>query len=234
MKRIYFLLDETGSMGAVTEQSIAGFNQYVKDQVGPRGVRMSLITFNSLAIKTQFSDTKPKDVKPLTLADYRPDHTTPLYDAMLYAIDLAKSEQQAKDEVVIVVLTDGQENASVKCRDLRTVSDAIIERQKAGWLFVYMGANQDAWAVGGSLGIPKGMTLTYDAARPEEAFRQASIGTRAYLSGNEAVTTNFFRDDHLDPNQTVVRTPKVSTVTSKSTAKNINLAGTGVSSKSST
>ena len=71
-------------------------------------------------------------------------------------------ERAWKDRVLILIITDGQENAS-KEYDLRTVRALIERKEREGWNFAYMGANQDSFAVGGEMGVRSAFTQNYAA-----------------------------------------------------------------------
>jgi len=73
----------------------------------------------------------------------------------------------------LIILTDGHENASIEYTKAH-VKDLIEQKQKDGWTVIYLGANQDAFAEGGSLGIAPHMTMNYDVRRTPEAFRALS------------------------------------------------------------
>jgi len=82
----------------------------------------------------------------------------------------------------VIIFTDGHENASHTYTKAH-IKDLITDRTKDGWEFVYLGANQDAFAVGGGLGIAPGATMTYDANRTPDAFSRLSAAVSCRASG---------------------------------------------------
>jgi hypothetical protein len=134
----------------------------------------------------------------MTGETYRPDALTPLYDAI--ATTIRRTENKAgKDAVLFIVMTDGEENAS-KEHDFKSVQ-ALIE-EKSDWTFVYLGANQDAWAVGTKMGIAAGNTMSYaqnKTGQTMSAMTQASVRfvTQAAQS-DEFKTKNFWKDANVD------------------------------------
>lgn len=97
-----------------------------------------------------------------------------------------------KAKVMCVVLTDGLENAS-KETSAADLADLIAERERRGWTFIYLGANQDAWATGQRTGFStraSGQTVSYagTAQGTRSALRSVSGDTVAYLSDTERYT----------------------------------------------
>lgn len=121
-----------------------------------------------------------------TLADgaYRPRGATPLNDAVVATIRAIDARAARDDRVMLVVLTDGLENASET--PSRTVRDLIAEREAAGWEFIYLGANQDSWADSEQIDV---------AARGRKFdFLATPEGTAAALH-HSALRVRDFRDD---------------------------------------
>jgi hypothetical protein len=81
-----------------------------------------------------------------------------------------------------VILTDGQENSSYKFTKAH-IKDLIEQKTKDGWTFAYLGANQDAFAEAGSIGIAPGCTTNYDVNRTPAAFRALSAAMSSQASG---------------------------------------------------
>jgi hypothetical protein len=187
---INFLLDETGSMMSVKQQTIEGFNEYL-NSMRKEKVDFKLTKFNSS--KTEIHDTKPaKDYPELTYETYVPDATTPLYDAIGRSVrSLENDLKEKKRKVLMVIMTDGLENASQEYnRD--AIFKLVSEKEKDGWTFVYLGANQDSWAVAEPLGFNKGNVTNYDPHNTVQTYNMAAQRTASYLSkGNIG---NFFDD----------------------------------------
>ena len=188
---VCFVLDETGSMLEVKEETIIGFNEYIKTlKKRKENVLFSLTTFNSSCVKLVHKEVKIGKVSPLTDETYRPNFFTPLYDAIGQTI--RGIEKEPKRQVLFVIMTDGEENASKEFSQ-KGVFDLITEKTKAGWTFVFLGANQDAWRVGQSIGITaKANTLTYDVDDMKQTMRSVSTGTACYLATDGKQTDKFF------------------------------------------
>jgi hypothetical protein len=103
-----------------------------------------------------------------------------LLDALGRLIDHAERRARGRDEdPVVVVFTDGQENAS-----RQWTREVLFERIKGleakGWTFVFLGANQDSYAEAGVLGFSPGNTSNWNPRFAEMAFRQASRAIGSY------------------------------------------------------
>ena len=125
-------------------------------------------------------------MEPLNQTTYMPRGGTPLYDAVGRSI--AEVEAGNPDgKVVFVIITDGEENSSREF-DRDDVFNRIAAKRKAGWEFVFMGANVDAYASGAAMGIPVASSYQYaaDAASVKGAFAAVSHSTTMYRSGGAA------------------------------------------------
>lgn len=188
---VAFLLDETGSMKRFQDTTVSGYNEYLDDLRTEKNFSMMLTRFNSAKMET-IGPAPTKDMKALEFDDYRPQHTTPLYDAIGHIISLASVH--AEDAVLCVIMTDGLENASNE-HNKDSIFKMISKKQEEGWQFAFLGSNQNAWAVGTSLGVPGKSTLTYDQGKTGETFNVVSAATRSYAAGDSVPKSAFFTDD---------------------------------------
>lgn len=201
MTVVSFLLDETGSMDTVRDATISGFNEYVGSlKQRDAKVLFTLTLFNSAKLATVHNAVPVGNVPDLTRDSYRPTATTPLYDAIAQVIhdtENAAAAMKAKPDVLLVVLTDGLENAS-KEYSRTAIFDLIQRKEKDGWTFAYLGANQDAWAVAESIGVAGANSLTYDASAPQQAFSRLSKATDLYFAAAPSASRGFFSDQEPD------------------------------------
>lgn len=174
-KRTYvtFLLDETGSMMSHRDQTISAFNEYLGTLQGQEGaIRCALTLFNSESTRVVYNGVPVAQVAPLNADTYQPQATTPLYDAIMGAVRATEEAvaERKKTEVFCVILTDGLENASREhTRD--DVFATIRTKTAAGWTFVYLGADQDAWEIGQGLGIARGNTASFSKHKIAHAMK---------------------------------------------------------------
>lgn len=166
--RIAVVLDRSGSMASVREATIAGFNEFVREQQRlPGEAWLSLLQFDD-----QFEtviDCQIADVPLLTAQTFVPRGSTALLDAQgrtivgLGAELLSLPENERASKVIVVTITDGDENASKEFSHAQIVQMIGEQREKYGWEFTYIGANQDAVKVAVSLGMAAGSAITYVA-----------------------------------------------------------------------
>ena len=117
---IIYLLDCSGSMGALQEPAVAAFNDFVKSQKEvPGGALLTLVQFNDEHETTIFPPPI-RDLHPWHAADYVPRGTTALLDAIACTIaDVDHGltrlpEEQSPGKVIFAIFTDGEENASTR------------------------------------------------------------------------------------------------------------------------
>jgi hypothetical protein len=181
LTHVYVLLDRSGSMSAIADDTVGGFAAFVREQRAVAGrCRLSLAQFDD-SYERVYAAVDIADVPPLVL---QPRGSTALHDAMLRLIGEAGAELAALPEeerpgtVLVAVLTDGQENSSREATG--TAVKALVERQQSqwGWQFTYLGANQDAVLTARGLGIRAEDALTYAAGNVDAAFSVQSAKTR--------------------------------------------------------
>lgn len=187
---ITFILDESGSMGPLAEAARNGFNEFLTDQIGGDGSTWWTLTTFSDHRRTRFAVIPGAEVRPLG-DDYSPGGMTALYDAVGSAITktarfLERAGRGRPENVIVVILTDGMENASREWTH-RRVFDLIRETEQSGWQFVFLGANQDSWAVSQHLGIQQGAVVDWagDEASHHRAMEELADASWDYRTSRQ-------------------------------------------------
>lgn len=183
------ILDRSGSMAPVAKDMEGGFDQMMRDQAKVKGTcNVTLVQFDD-EVETVYSGVPVAKVPKCSL---QPRGWTALLDAIGQTLanvdtELAKLPAERRPErVMVLVITDGQENRSTEYR-LPQVKHMIEERQARGWAFVYLGANVDAFAEAGAMGIPAFAAAAYDA-QPHTAramYLCASTSLASYRRGED-------------------------------------------------
>ena len=194
---ITFILDESASMGSIERAAREGFNAYREEQIAHGGETWwTLTTFNQ-GVHTRYSALPGRRVPKLG-ADYSPSGCTALYDAIGASImktraHLSKLGADRPADVIVVILTDGMENASREWSP-EQVFELITESEAAGCQFIFLGANQDSWEVSQRMGIRRGVVVDWspDARSHHLAMQEASIASSDYRA--HGVSRSQYRD----------------------------------------
>ena len=160
---LVLVLDKSGSMQGLESDTIGGFNSMIKKQKAlDVPVRVTAVLFND---KTDvlYESRSIHSVHALTEKEYEVGGTTALLDAVgstILNVD-QKGNVKKGTKVIFVIITDGMENASrefTKTKVKQMISD---KQEKYGWDFIYLGANIDAAAEAGAIGVKKANAVTY-------------------------------------------------------------------------
>lgn len=164
------VVDKSGSMGPLQNDAIGGFNSFLKDQKAqPGDARLTLVLFDT-DYKVVYDGKPLQDVPELTHETYVPGGATALIDACCRAIDtvgkrLANTpEAQRPRKVMVLIITDGEENSSKEFTMEQLRSRVECQRGVYKWEFVFFGANIDAFAVGSAMGLSPDLCVNYVAS----------------------------------------------------------------------
>jgi len=187
---IICVIDRSGSMETIKKEAIGGFNAFLEEQKKlPGDANLSVVLFDH-EYSPQFSGPLA-DAKPFDASTYQPRGTTALLDAVGRTIDdtgkrlAALAEQDRPNKVIMLILTDGQENASKDYQKARVKELIEQQRSKYNWEFVFLAANQDAFAEGGQLGIASCVNFTADAQGTQAAYANMTRGVTSYRLGGQ-------------------------------------------------
>lgn len=161
---ICLILDRSGSMGGRETDVINGVNSFIEEQRKlPDPASIAFVRFDSEATERFRAMGPLAECKPLTADEYKPRGGTPLLDAVGKTIAELDADWKAEkpERCILVVVTDGQENASREYTKAK-IQEMVKARQDSGmWAFVYLGANVDAFAEAGSMGFAGANTAGY-------------------------------------------------------------------------
>jgi len=151
------IIDESGSMQSIKKEAIDSVNETIQTIRSAQKKHeeqehfVSLVTFNDY-VKTVYECVPVEEIKELTAETYRPDCCTALYDAMGLSLNALSKKVAEDDKVLVTVVTDGYENASREYSG-KAVKALVDELKAKGWVFAYIGANQDVEAVAATISI---------------------------------------------------------------------------------
>lgn len=162
-----FILDRSGSMAGFEADTIGGFNSLIeKQKEEPGEAYVTTVLFDD-KYELLHDHVNIKDVPALTSKEYRPRGMTALLDAVGRTINsigerLANTPEEARpSQVMIMITTDGYENASKEFK-LDQVRQMIQHQQeKYSWLFMFLGADMNAVNEAKKIGIDTAYAKTY-------------------------------------------------------------------------
>jgi hypothetical protein len=141
------------------------------------------------------------DVPELTRETYKPNGGTPLYDA--FCTTLKGIQDRPDEKYLFVVLTDGEENMSKEYTEKQMKALKTKLEDKGNWTFVYIGANQDAWATASKFGYTSSNVTNFNATQKGTgmAFVTLSAATRSYSVSPTMSTSAFYTDTQKKENE---------------------------------
>lgn len=187
---LIFILDRSGSMGGLESDTIGGFNATISDQKTlEEETRVTTILFDNF-FEILHDRIDLQNLPTLTEKDYFVRGSTALYDAVALGINkIVNVQKQTKqdgraDKVIMVIITDGYENSS------RETNAAMLHKmidgcKKDGWEFLFLGADIDAQAAAGAIGIESSRASNFvkDAQGVQVQYDSLNVAIRTMRSG---------------------------------------------------
>jgi uncharacterized protein YegL len=197
-KKTYYLLvlDRSGSMQDCISETISGFNEQIQmirslqNRFPEQEFRISLTTFNH-TVEPVFENVDIRMVKELGRHNYLPEGTTALLDAIgdsVIRLKHAIAGEIENDEAtaVVVILTDGLENASREF-SFERVSKLIKELERSdSWTFSFLGTTREAVESAQRMNINRLNTRVYDKADMSDTLANIANSMEDYLEDKQA------------------------------------------------
>lgn len=217
---VTLLIDRSGSMSVIRQATVDGINSFINEQKAiPGDGCWSLYQFDSPGMhnvgrtifmpEEQFperiySAMPQSQVEAIPLSKFVPRGNTALIDATCITIDqtgariAAMPESDRPSNVVMVIVTDGMENASIRYTQEQLRQRITHQKEKYNWTFIYLGANQDAIAEGAKYGI-------------EEKTCAGFVATTAGTTASYQHVNSCFRNWKMDgmKNEGLIVNPEV-------------------------
>ena len=196
------ILDESGSMESIKPTIIEGFNELVQTiqgiekQFPDQEHTISFLTFNSLGQKFHHFNHPVAKLQKINEKNYNPDSGTPLFDAMGHSLLKVKHhlEGQTDYNVLVTILTDGEENASKEFSGA-DIKKLVEELQMNRWTFTYIGTDHDVEKIARSLSIKNTMTFEKNEADIKNMWLKESSARASYsekIRLKEDTSTGYF------------------------------------------
>ena len=192
---ITVVLDRSGSMVSIAGDMRGGFDSFIRKQREiPGDCRVTLVQFDD-KYDTVYTALPVHVVPPLVL---EPRGSTALLDAVGRTINATgrrlhqMSEGDRPSQVLFVIITDGEENASHEFLGDKVATMTKHQREQYKWEFIYLGANQDAFAVAQKMGILRNaVTYQHHGDGAQAMFNACSASIGSYRSGGEQLNDNL-------------------------------------------
>lgn len=165
---VVFIIDKSGSMSGLENETIRGYNDFLSKQKEVEGdAIVSTVLFNDI-VKVIHDRVKIEKVNLITKEEYYVGGTTALYDAIGGGIDHINKvhenlyDYQKPSKVIFVIITDGMENSSRKYSHYVIKEKIGNQKELHNWEFIFLGANFDAEGFAESINIAKDKAVRYE------------------------------------------------------------------------
>lgn len=191
------ILDESGSMHSIYRPAISGVNETLltirnaREQHKTQEHFVSLVVFNSNRYNKIYDNVPAEKAVDITPEQFSPAGLTPLYDAVGRSLTELRGAVAENDVVLVTIITDGYENASREYNG-KAIKSLIESLRQTGWVFTYIGANQDVEAVADTLAIKNHMCFETSEESTKEMFMKERASRMGFFSRLE---TNMSRSD---------------------------------------
>ena len=205
-KTIYhFVVDQSGSMAGLENQTIEGFNTQLKTikklkEEFPQNEYIVSVTYFEDEVFDVIRFGKVEDIPLLSRENYNPGSSTSLLDAIGHAIcsideKYGNEINEDKATVVFVILTDGYENSSRKYSYEQIAKDIDRLNETNKWIFTFLGAGINAQSVTNRINIRSKNVASFERAEYSAVLEKISRSVRRYEENKSA---GLFSDDFLD------------------------------------
>ena len=201
---IVAILDRSGSMSSLIEETITGYNAFIKEQkeVGPAKVTLAIFD-DRYDVLYERNDIN--EVPKLTNVAFYARGMTALRDAVGKTIQTVHGGQrngETQDKTLVFIVTDGYENASTEYShdDLKKL---VNKRTKKGWEFFFMGADIDAFDQGGNIGVTRQNIVKTPKTKTGvlQSYKAVSSTANLYRGGG-SVSPAYTMEDMFDDSGT--------------------------------
>ena len=199
---IVCILDRSGSMSSILDDTIGGFNSFIDEQKKlPGTANVTLVLFDD-KYEVPYNAIPLQDLPKLDKTTFVPRGMTALRDAIGKTFNtlgerLAKlSEDERPSSVIVCIITDGQENAS-KEFSVQQIKDMVTTQEEVySWKVIFLAANMDATDVGNTIGVKGMSTYTFNANSRGvgKMFSDISTTLCSYRSGASDFNLNDLQD----------------------------------------
>ena len=200
LTELVFILDRSGSMGGLEEDTIGGFNSLIEKQKKQEGECLVTTVIFDHEIETIHDRIKLADVPVMTDKEYTVRGSTALIDAIGKTVEhIADIHRYARPEdvpgrVMFVITTDGMENSSHMYSSDK-VKKMIENKKKDGWEFLFIGANIDSVETAKHFGISEERAVNYHADKKGTSKLFKAVGEAVCCMRASAPMSSAWREE---------------------------------------
>jgi uncharacterized protein YegL len=201
LTEIVAILDKSGSMSSLTDDTIGGYNEFIEEQKRLPGEAILTTVFFSDGYQLLHDSIDIKKVEKITRNDYVAGGNTALLDALGKTINNIglklhnTSEENRPGKVIFFIITDGQENSSQEFSQEKIKEMVELQKNTYSWEFIFMGANMDAFSTADGIGISKDRSFNYTAQRIGNAQRAMNVAVKNYRKHGSVDQGEDFRKE---------------------------------------
>ncbi|RWS21554.1 VWA domain-containing protein-like protein [Leptotrombidium deliense] len=185
---ICLIIDESGSMEQNRTEIVNGYNRFIQQQAKiNEEAKFYLIKFNNI-VTAHFSHRPLNNVPLMTNQMYNPRGGTRLYDAINYGVNEVDKYKKNDDRVIIVILTDGEDNHSDK-RESDIKELIQYKRSRGDWSFIYIGECAQQFAE--RVGISPENAADFLHDNIDENFKRASTAVKNFRLNRSRSCSNL-------------------------------------------
>ena len=222
---VTFLLDRSGSMAGIHNQTIEGYNAFLAGLQEEKNAEIlfTFLQFDNVSLDKIHVAVPVGKVPNMRPADFVPRGGTPLIDAAyktIKAVEDAVAHEERKPKVVVCIQTDGEENQSQE-HTWADLSALVKAKQELGWQFNFMGAGIDAYQQAARMGLGAGATISYsnNLGATRAAFAASANNASGFSTGvlHETTYTSSQKglaEDAFDPHSLAEKLKKATGVQS--------------------
>lgn len=226
---VYVVLDKSGSMAAIRDATIEGVDRFIAETAKANADAQFHLSMFDTDVRKVNNGEAIGSVETIR-GTYNPGGSTALLDGVGRAVKEIEDLPSIPSKVVIVIMTDGQENASHEYTREAVKAKVSQHEREDKWQFLFLGANLDAFAEAGAIGMAaaasSSATWQPTMRGTAAAYLATASSTADYLTGSagsavltqdsyDAVYASLGGDDETTPDATPTRTSTVDVTPTK-------------------
>lgn len=204
------ILDESGSMTDIEKEALIGVNETIQ-AIKSAEIKhesqdhfLTLVTFNSEGIKTVNECENVANISEISKQNYNPWGRTPLYYAIGNSLLSLSNKVGENDRVLVTIITDGYENESKEFNQ-PMIKDLIDSLKKKGWIFAFIGANQDVVWAASRISITNTLSFSANPSGTKAMFaKECEACERFYSRVEDNCPNACMSDDYFNKEEGII------------------------------